>query len=137
MAVISDIVSGILKPISDVIDHVTVSGDDKTKLQLAQLQASLASADAVRQYEQQLLDGQQKVITAEASSGNWLASSWRPITMLTFLALVVADSLGWLHAPLAPQAWSLLQIGIGGYTVGRSAEKIAPIVLKAITASKS
>jgi hypothetical protein len=131
--VIADVVSGILKPISDVIDHVTVSGEDKAKLQLAQLQASLASASAVQQYEQQLLDGQQKVIEGEASSGSWLTSSWRPITMLTFLALVVADSFGWLHSPLAPQAWTLLQIGLGGYTVGRSAEKIAPIVAKALS----
>lgn len=132
MMVVSEIVSGILKPISDVIDHITVSGEDKVKLQLAQLQASLASASAVQQYEQQLLDGQQKVIASEASSGSWLTSSWRPITMLTFLALVVADSLGWLPNKLAPQAWSLLQIGLGGYTVGRSAEKIAPIVMAAL-----
>lgn len=126
---LSDIVSGILKPFSDVINHVTVSGEDKVKLQLAQLQAGMAAATASQAYEAQLLDGQQKVIAAEASSGNWLTSSWRPLTMLTFLALVVADSFGWLHSPLAPQAWTLLQIGLGGYTVGRSVEKIAlPIV---------
>lgn len=126
---LSDIVSGILKPISDVIDHVTVSGEDKVKLQMAQLEAGLAAATASQNYEAELLDGQQKVIAAEASSGNLLTSSWRPITMLTFLALVVADSFGWLHSPLAPQAWTLLQIGLGGYTVGRSVEKVAlPIV---------
>lgn len=126
---LSDIVSGILKPISDVIDHVTVSGEDKVKLQMAQLEAGMAAATASQNYEAELLDGQQKVIAAEASSGNLLTSSWRPITMLTFLALVVADSFGWLHSPLAPQAWSLLQIGLGGYTVGRSVEKVAlPIV---------
>lgn len=126
---LSDIVSGILKPISDVIDHVTVSGEDKVKLQMAQLEAGMAAATASQNYEAELLDGQQKVIAAEASSGNLLTSSWRPITMLTFLALVVADSFGWLHSPLAPQAWTLLQIGLGGYTVGRSVEKVAlPIV---------
>lgn len=132
---LSDIVSGILKPISDVIDHVTVSGEDKVKLQLAQLQAGMAAATATQAYEAQLLDGQQKVISAEATSGNWLTSSWRPITMLTFLALVVCDSFGWLHSPLAPQAWSLLQIGIGGYTVGRSVEKVAPVVMAAFKRS--
>jgi hypothetical protein len=133
MALITDVVSGILKPISDVIDHVTVSGEDKAKLQMANLAASLQAATAVQGYEQTLLDGQLKVITAEASSGSWLASSWRPITMLTFLGLVVCDSFGWLHSPLAPQAWTLLQIGIGGYTVGRSVEKIALPVVKALT----
>lgn len=133
MAIISDIVGGILKPISDVIDHVTVSGDQKAALQLATLQAGMQAQTACQNYEQSLLDGQQKVIAAEASSSNWLASSWRPITMLTFLGLVVCDSFGWLHSPLAPQAWTLLQIGIGGYTVGRSVEKIALPVVKALT----
>ena len=133
MAIVSDIVSGILKPISDVIDHVTVSGDQKAAIQLATLQAGMAAQTACQNYEQALLDGQQKVIAAEASSGNWLTSSWRPITMLTFLALVVCDSFGWLHSPLAPQAWTLLQVGIGGYTVGRSAEKVAVPLIKALT----
>lgn len=133
MSLISDTIGGILKPISDVIDHLTVSGDQKVQLQLAQLQSGMAAQTAVYAYEQQLLDGQQKVIAAEASSGSWLTSSWRPITMLTFLALVVCDSFGWLHSPLAPQAWTLLQIGLGGYTVGRSVEKVALPIVKALT----
>ena len=133
MSIFSDAVSGVLKPISDVIDHLTVSGDQKVQLQLAQLQAGMAAQTAFQQYEQSLLDGQQKIIAAEATSGNWLTSSWRPIAMLTFLALVVCDSFGWLHSPLAPQAWTLLQVGIGGYTVGRSVEKVALPVVKALT----
>ena len=50
--------------------------------------------------------------------------NWRPITMLTFLALVVCDSFGWLANPLASEAWTLLQIGLGGYVAGRSVEKV-------------
>jgi Holin of 3TMs, for gene-transfer release len=129
---IADIVAGIFKPVADVIDHLTVSGEDKARIQLAVVSGQIAASQSVMDYERQLLEGQQKVIAAEASSNNWLASSWRPITMLTFLALVVANSLGWLHEPLAPQAWSLLQIGLGGYTVGRSAEKIAPIIAQVL-----
>lgn len=130
---LTDIVAGVLKPVTDVIDHVTLSGEDKAKIQLAQLQAANFAAQTAADYEKQLLSGQQAVIQAEASSGNWLASSWRPITMLTFLGLVVCDSFGWLHSPLAPQAWTLLQIGIGGYTIGRSIEKTALPVVKALT----
>lgn len=130
---IADVVAGIIKPISDVIDHVTVSGEDKVKLQLAQLQAGLAAQTSAAAYEAQLLDGQQKVIASEAASGSWLTSSWRPLTMLTFLALVVCDSFGWLHSPLAPQAWTLLQIGLGGYTVGRSVEKVALPIVRALS----
>jgi hypothetical protein len=115
-----------------VIDHVTISGDDKAKIQMAQFQAANFAAQTAADYEKQLLTGQQAVIQAEASSSNWLASSWRPITMLTFLFLVVCDSFNWLPNKLAPQAWTLLQIGLGGYTVGRSVEKIALPVAKAV-----
>ena len=126
---LSDLVSGLFKPITDVIDHLTVSGEDKAKIQLAIVTGQIAAAQSTMDYERQLLDGQQKVVAAEASSSSWLTASWRPITMLTFLSLVVCDSFGWLHSPLAPQAWTLLQIGLGGYTIGRSVEKLVPTVI--------
>jgi hypothetical protein len=132
MAIITDVVAGILRPFAEVVDHLTLSGEDKAKLLLAQAQGQINAAAAVMDYEKQLLVGQQAVIQAEASSSNWLASSWRPLTMLTFLALVVADSFRWLPSPLAPQAWNLLQIGLGGYTVGRSVEKVALPVARAM-----
>ena len=44
--------------------------------------------------------------------------------MMTFLALVVMDSFGFLPFRLASEAWILLQIGLGGYVAGRSGEKI-------------
>jgi len=46
--------------------------------------------------------------------------------MLTFLALVVCDSFGWLAFRLSEEAWALLKIGLGGYVVGRSVEKVVP-----------
>ena len=48
--------------------------------------------------------------------------------MLTFLALVVGDTFGLFATPLRDEAWSLLQIGFGGYVVGRSGEKIAKVL---------
>ena len=129
---IADIVGGILKPISDIVDHITVSGEDKTKLELAALQGQINAAQSVIAYEQQLLDASSKVVLAEAAGNSWLQRSWRPITMLTFLLLTVADALGWLPNRLAPQAWTLLQLGLGGYVVGRSLEKVAPHFARAI-----
>ena len=63
-----------------------------------------------------------KVIIAEAQ-GSFLQKNWRPITMLTFLILVVCDSFDLLAFRLATEAWTLLQIGLGGYVAGRSIEK--------------
>jgi len=127
-----DAVSGIFKPIADVIEHVLPSGDAKIQLQQKMLEGQLAAASQVMDYEKQLLDSQMQIIKAEAQGNSWMQRNWRPITMLTFLALVVCDSFGWLPNRLAPEAWVLLQIGLGGYVAGRSLEKLAPSIVGVI-----
>lgn len=121
-------ISSALKPVSDVIDAVHTSEEEKLKIkeEIFKVQAKLYSQTL--QYEQKVLEAKTAVITAEANGQSWLQRSWRPITMLVFLALVVCDSFGWLENRLASEAWTLLQIGLGGYVVGRSAEKIAPAI---------
>ena len=79
---------------------------------------------------------QTDVIIAEAK-GNWLQRSWRPILMLSFGFIVIyvkfiAPVFGFTIPELEIEFWELLKIGIGGYVVGRSAEKIS----KNITISK-
>ena len=88
----------------------------------------------LEQAEQATQQLQAKVIATEASSEHWITSAWRPITMLVFVAIIANNyilvpyfqSFG-LHIPslvLNNQMWDLLKIGIGGYIVGRSAEKV-------------
>lgn len=71
------------------------------------------------------------VVLAEAQGESWLQRNWRPILMLTFGALIVARWLGfaapWLSEREALALWQIVQIGLGGYVIGRSAEKIARI----------
>ena len=67
-----------------------------------------------------------RLVAAEAGGQSWLQRNWRPLTMLAFLVLVIADSFGLLAFRLSAEAWQLLQIGLGGYVVGRSVEKIVP-----------
>jgi hypothetical protein len=71
------------------------------------------------------MDNQASIIRAEATGQSWLQRNWRPISMLTFLFLAVSDSYGILpdNKKLSEEAWLLMQIGLGGYVVGRSAEK--------------
>ena len=76
--------------------------------------------------ERERLMAQAAIVSAEAGGASWLQRNWRPITMLSFLGLVIADAFGMLAFRLADQAWLLLQIGLGGYVVGRSVEKISP-----------
>lgn len=76
------------------------------------------------------------IIKTEAASEHWLAACWRPITMLTFTALIVARWMGWAAPELAEaeylKLWDIVELGLGGYVVGRSAEKILPTVSRAI-----
>lgn len=76
------------------------------------------------------------IVKAEAQSQNWLASSWRPITMLTFLALIVARWMGYTAPGISEEEvlklWDIIQLGLGGYVIGRSVEKVVPSVAEAL-----
>ncbi|WP_353213495.1 3TM-type holin [Rhodovarius sp.] len=76
------------------------------------------------------------IIKAEAQSEHLLAACWRPILMLTFGGLIVARWLGW-SAPGISEAevlklWDIVQLGLGGYVIGRSIEKVAPQIAAAV-----
>jgi hypothetical protein len=129
MSIIS-FLSGAVKPITDLVDSLHTSGEEKGKLvnELTKMENDLAMK--VLEYEAKIMELQTSVIKSEAEGSSWLQKSWRPITMLTFLMLVVLDSFGWLANRLAPEAWTLLQVGLGGYVVGRTIEKVAPSMME-------
>lgn len=118
----------IFKPAAELIDNLHTSDEERLTIkgELFRMQAELSAK--VLDYERDLLQAKAEIIKAEAAGQSWIQRSWRPITMLTFLVLVVADSFGLLEYRLAAEAWTLLQLGLGGYVVGRSAEKIIPKV---------
>ena len=121
---IFDFLGSVIKPITDLIDNLTTTDGEKKQLknELVKLQNSLTIK--VLDYQSKLLDTRTRLIEAEAKGQSWLQRNWRPITMITFLFLVCMDSFGVLAFRLSGQAWTLLQIGIGGYVIGRSGEKI-------------
>lgn len=77
-----------------------------------------------------------EIIKSEAESEHWLAANWRPLTMLTFVTLIVARWFGFAAPNLSEneylKLWSIVEIGLGGYVIGRSLEKIAPTVAGAL-----
>ena len=79
---------------------------------------------------------QADIIKTEAASNHWLAANWRPLLMLTFGGLIVARWFGWAAPNLSQEEylalWSIVEFGIGGYVVGRTAEKIAPTLAGAL-----
>ncbi len=111
---------------STIIDKIWPDAGDreKARLRLVEMQSRGELAE---------LENRVKVIASEMS-GNWLQRSWRPVLMLTIIAIVANNylfypyvSLFWEEAPkleLPGRLWSLMEIGLGGYVFGRSAEKI-------------
>src|SRR5574343_1576664 len=93
-------------------------------------QAQLALLELAQQGELAHLTARAEIVKAEASSSHWLAATWRPITMLTFTALIVARWMGWAAPNLSEaeylKLWDIVELGLGGYVVGRTVEKIAP-----------
>lgn len=126
----------VLGPIlGDVVKRVLPEDKDKAQEIERELQMQLMMNSA--NVEKAAAD----IILAEAKSESWIASSWRPILMLVITAIVAWN---FLLAPLIElgvtlatgdqiplqidlpgELWTLLTVGVGGYTVGRSAEKVA------------
>ena len=127
---VTDLIANIFKPAANLVDDLHTSDEERLNAKTKMLEVQAVAMKQVFDYETQALTARANIVNSEASSENWIASSWRPITMLTFMVLAVGDSLGLLASPLRDEAWMLLQLGLGGYVVGRSGEKIAKTIKK-------
>ena len=127
---VTDLIAGIFKPAAELIDELHTSEDERLTAKGHLLDVQAAAMQRVFDYEKSTLEAQANIVNSEASSEHWLTATWRPVTMLTMLVLVVGDAMMWLPNPLSEDAFMLLQIGLGGYLVSRSAEKIVKVVRK-------
>lgn len=103
-------------------------------------QKAAAQAQLMQMYlngDLQTMTTQAGVITAEVNKGG-LNAMWRPLLMLCFILIIFNNyflapylqamfHFG-LQLELPPQMWDLLKLGIGGYVMGRSAEKITTAI---------
>lgn len=112
--------------VGKVIDNLF---PDKEKAAEAKLQAmALIQTEGLKE-----LDAASQIIVAEAKSESWLARNWRPITMMVFVSVIANNYIllpyaGVLGLPIVPlelpgDVWGIIQLGLGGYVIGRSAEK--------------
>lgn len=129
---IFNLIKDIFKPAVELVDELHTSTEEKLAQKAKTLDTYARALEAGLEYEQKTLEQRARIVEAEAKSEHWLTATWRPIVMLTFCALVVLDQTGMLAFRLAAEAWTLLQIGLGGYVVGRSAEKVVPPIVEAL-----
>lgn len=127
MSFLSKIFSKGAKDIIDssgnVIDKISTSDQEKMN---AKNELSNIVFDSLNN-----LQNAQKDIILSETKGNWLQRSWRPMVMLTFTALIVLGA--FIEIPYLEnnsKFWILLEIGLGGYVIGRSVEKVSENVTK-------
>ena len=73
------------------------------------------------------------IVMTEALGHSWLQRNWRPLLMLTVVAIIANN---YLIAPYAQalfgvgialdlpeRLWDLMTVGVGGYVVGRTVER--------------
>ena len=113
---------------NEVIDGLTVSDEEKS-------QAKERLSTVVLSHLSQIFETQVSALKTEMQ-GNWLQKSWRPLVMLAFTVLLIARWTGIasyeIPLELEMRLMDIIQLGLGGYVVGRSAEKIAKTVTENI-----
>lgn len=130
-------ITGLFKPVADLVDNLHTSGEEKLVLRnaFAALQGKII--ERVIDFAEKLVDAQKAIITAEIQ-GSWLSANWRPILMLMIIGMIFNNyvmvpymnaAFGWSVAVDLPDKLSdMLTVGLGGYVGGRSLEKIIKTV---------
>ena len=105
----------------DIVDDVVEDKDAANNLKF-QIQKQLIETKSTE------LKAQAKIVIAEAQ-GSWLQRNWRPLLMVTFAGLVVAHWFGFTAPDISESVQNslpnIVMVGVGGYVMGRSAEKVA------------
>lgn len=125
------IIGDLVKKAGDVVDQAVTDKDLANRIK-ADLERQANELD-YSAFEKEI-EARAKVITAEIQSPSWLAANWRPILMLTIVAIIANNYIIYPYLSMftdtavileLPQdLYDLMKIGVGGYIVGRSGEKI-------------
>ena len=113
-------VKNVVSAVGEVVDRLTLPAREKRQLELDLLQV-------LAEWERTRVEAQSAVLVEEAK-GSWLQRSWRPLVMLVFAVIVLVGT--FTNLPILDDTsrfWDLLEIGLGGYVVGRGGEKILQV----------
>ena len=118
----------IIGKVTDIIDKFVPDKDLAEKLK----------AEATKDLNDtfgKIIKEQSNVLQAEITGKSALQRNWRPILMLTIVAIIANNYIVFPYLSmftdkavmleLPDHLYNLMKIGVGGYIVGRSGEKIA------------
>lgn len=118
-----DPIKSVADAVSGLVERVTLPAREKKQLEADVLRLLL-------EREKELIQAR-TILLREEGKGNWLQRSWRPLVMLTFAAVILIGTFTNISILSdTSRFWDLLEIGLGGYVVGRSGEKILCAVVR-------
>ena len=131
-------VAPLAKILFSTIEKSVPDKDLQAKLK-ADLQTQLLQSST------QELKAAASIVEAEAKAG-WFTASWRPLLMYVLIFILIWNYIlgpivkfffaAAITIDLPGDVWTLLQIGLGGYVVGRSGESIAKSLANRSTTTK-
>jgi hypothetical protein len=128
--------AAILPVLGPILGQVAKSVFPNAEDELKRMEIQARMNEALIANQAQIEAAAAKVIEAEAAGESWLQRNWRPLTMMVFVALIVAKWSGWtapgVSEALELRLLGLIEIGLGGYVIGRSVEKVAPVIASAL-----
>ena len=115
----------LVKPITDIIGKVV----DKIAPDAGMAEnLKFEITKALINTDNETLKTQANIVISEATGESWLQRNWRPLVMIDFATLITAHWLGYTPENLSEvqivALLNLIEIGLGGYIIGRSAEKV-------------
>lgn len=124
IAAIGEAFSGIL----DGLGGLFTSDEERLKAKALIMGVQAQVMTSLLDYEQRIAEMQSSIINTEAKGESWLQRNWRPVTMMAFVVSIMGFWFGLTPDDLSQASvdnmFMLVKIGLGGYVVGRSGEKI-------------
>lgn len=128
--------AALLPVLGPILGQVAKSVFPNAEDEIRRLEIQARMQEALIANQAQIEAAAADVIRTEAQGESWLQRNWRPLTMMVFVGLIVGKWLGYtapgVSEDLELRLLGLIEIGLGGYVIGRSVEKVAPVIAGAL-----
>ena len=128
--------AALLPVLGPILGQVAKSVFPNAEDEIRRLEIQARMQEALIANQAQIEAAAADVIRTEAQGESWLQRNWRPLTMMVFVGLIVGKWLGYtapgVSEALELRLLGLIEIGLGGYVIGRSVEKVAPVIAGAL-----
>ena len=124
MGLLDFLKSSTIEAVGNVVDNVFTNDEEKSEAKKQLTEVVLKSLNEVAAVQGEVIKTEMK--------GNFLQKSWRPLMMLSFGVILICKWFGLTNdtipLELELQLLDIVKLGLGGYVVGRSVEKVATTV---------